>query len=135
MVQTVKNPSAIWETWVQSLGWEYPLEEGMATHFGILAWRIPTDRGTWWATVHGVAELDMTERLSTAQHKADEQCCDNFRWTAKTVIHIHLSTLPQTPLPRRLPQNMEQSSLCHTVRPCWLPILKRAVYTCPSHTL
>ena len=45
--------------------WEDPLEEGMATHSGILAWRIPTDRGAWQATVHGVAELDMTEQLST----------------------------------------------------------------------
>jgi len=44
------------ETWVQSLGWEDPLEEGMATHSSILAWRIPTDRGTWWATVLGVTK-------------------------------------------------------------------------------
>ena len=36
--------------------WEDPLEEGMATHSFILAWRIPMDRGAWWATVHGVAE-------------------------------------------------------------------------------
>ena len=50
----VKDPPAIQETWVQSLGWEDPLEEGMATHFSILAWRIPMDRGAWWATVHGV---------------------------------------------------------------------------------
>ena len=42
------------ETWVQSLGWEDPLEEEMATHSSILAWRIPTDRGAWRATVHGV---------------------------------------------------------------------------------
>ena len=41
MAQTVKNPPARWETWVQSLGWEDPLEEGMATHSSILAWRIP----------------------------------------------------------------------------------------------
>ena len=53
---------AIQETWVQSLGWEDPLEEGMATHSSILAWRIPMDRGAWWATVHGVAESDTTER-------------------------------------------------------------------------
>ena len=33
--------SAVWETWVRSLGWEDPLEEGMATHSSILAWRIP----------------------------------------------------------------------------------------------
>ena len=41
VAQTVKNPPAKQETWVQSLGWEDPLEEGMATHFSILAWRIP----------------------------------------------------------------------------------------------
>ena len=61
MVQTVKNLSTMRETWVRSLGWEDPLEEGMATHSSILAWRIPMDRGAWWATVHGVAESDMTE--------------------------------------------------------------------------
>ena len=37
----VKNLPAMQETWVQSLGWEDPLEKGMATHFSILAWRIP----------------------------------------------------------------------------------------------
>ena len=51
----VENVPAMWETWVQSLGWEDPLEEGMATHSSILAWRILMDRGAWWATVHGVA--------------------------------------------------------------------------------
>jgi len=56
MAQTVKNLHAMQETWVQSLGWEDPLEEGMATHSSILAWRIPMDRGAWWATVHGVAK-------------------------------------------------------------------------------
>ena len=39
--QLVKNLPAMLETWVQSLGWEDPLEKGMATHSGILAWRIP----------------------------------------------------------------------------------------------
>ena len=43
-----------------------PLEEGMVTHASILTWRIPMDRGAWQVTVHGVAESDMTERLSTA---------------------------------------------------------------------
>ena len=37
----VKDPPAVSETWVRSLGWEDPLEEGMATHASILAWRIP----------------------------------------------------------------------------------------------
>ena len=41
VAQTVKNPSAMRETWVQPLGWEDLLEEGVATHSGILAWRIP----------------------------------------------------------------------------------------------
>ena len=56
MAQLVKNPPAMREIWVQSLGWEGPLEEGMATHSSILAWRIPMDVGAWWATVHGVAK-------------------------------------------------------------------------------
>ena len=41
VAQLVKNPPAMWETWVQSLGWEDPLEKGKATHSSILAWRIP----------------------------------------------------------------------------------------------
>ena len=49
------------ETWVQSLGWEDPLEEDMATHSSILAWRIPMDRGAWWATVHGIFQARMHE--------------------------------------------------------------------------
>ena len=56
MTLMVKNLSAMQETWVQSLGQEDPLEEGMATHSSILAWRIPVDRGAWQATVHGVAK-------------------------------------------------------------------------------
>ena len=56
VAQLVKNPPARWVTWVRSLAWEDPLEEGMATHSSILAWRIPMDRGPWWATIHGVAE-------------------------------------------------------------------------------
>ena len=56
MAQTVKNPPAMQETLIQSLVWEDPLEEGMATHSSILAWRIPMDKGTWQATVHGVSK-------------------------------------------------------------------------------
>ena len=61
MAQTVKNLPAVQETWVQFLGREDPLEEGMATHSRILTWGNPIDRGAWWATVHRVAESDMTE--------------------------------------------------------------------------
>ena len=56
MAQLVKNPPAVWETCVRSLGWEDPLEKGRATPSSILAWRIA------WCMV--VAELDRTECLS-----------------------------------------------------------------------
>ena len=49
----VKNLPAVWETWVQSLGWEDPVGDGMVTHSGILSWRI--------ATVSGVVELYTAE--------------------------------------------------------------------------
>ena len=55
VAQTVKNPPSMWEIWFRSLGWEDSLE-GTATHSSILAWRIAMDRGTWWATVHGVTK-------------------------------------------------------------------------------
>ena len=61
MVQMVKNMPAKQETWVRSLSWEDPLEQGIATLSSILSWRISMDRGAWKATVHGVAELDTAE--------------------------------------------------------------------------
>ena len=54
VAQTVKNLPAIWETWVRSLGWEDPLEEGMKTHSSILAWNISIDREAWHSSVYGV---------------------------------------------------------------------------------
>ena len=45
VAQMVKNPLAVWEIWVLSLDWEDPLEERMANHSSILAWRIPMDKG------------------------------------------------------------------------------------------
>ena len=50
--QTVKNPPAMWETWFPSQGWEDPPEEHMATHFNILAWRIP-----WTEELGGVQSM------------------------------------------------------------------------------
>ena len=47
---------ARWETWVQSMGWEDPLKEGMATHSSILDWRIPMDRGAWRVIVNRFAK-------------------------------------------------------------------------------
>ena len=49
VVQMVNNLPAMQETWVQSLGWEDPLKEGMATHSNILAWRSSMDSGACWA--------------------------------------------------------------------------------------
>ena len=62
MELVVKNPPAEYlEIWVQSLGQEDRLEEEMATHSSIFAWRILMDGGVCWATVHGVTkELDTT---------------------------------------------------------------------------
>ena len=63
VAQTVKNLPVMQETWVLSLGWEDPLEEGIATTV-ILAWRIPMDRGA--CGLHspwGRKELDLTEQL------------------------------------------------------------------------
>ena len=62
----VKNLPAMQETQVQPLGPEEPLEEGMATHSSILAWRNPMDRGAWQATVHVVTELNRIEGLIIA---------------------------------------------------------------------
>ena len=62
MAQLVKNPPAMQVAWVRSLGWEDPVEKGMATHSRILAWRIP------W----GCKESDRTERLSLSVDRTEE---------------------------------------------------------------
>ena len=56
VAQRLKCLPAVWETWVQSLGREDPLEKEMATHYSILGLENPMDRGAWWATVHGAAK-------------------------------------------------------------------------------
>ena len=67
------------EKQVSSLGWEDPLEVGLATYSSILAWRIPTDRGAWWATVHRVAKSrTRLKQLSTCIHveKMNRDVCN-----------------------------------------------------------
>ena len=59
VAQLVKNPPAMQETWVQSLGWEDPLEKGTAIHFSILAWRSP-----WTVYSMGSKRVRHAERLS-----------------------------------------------------------------------
>ena len=66
MVQTVKNPPAVWETWVQFLGQEDPLENEMTTHFGLLAWRVP------WIEEPG--------RLHAVHRVSNERSCSLGPW-------------------------------------------------------
>ena len=61
MAQLVKSLPAMQETWVQSLGWEDPLEKEMATHSSILAWRIPWTEEPGGLESMGHKELDTTE--------------------------------------------------------------------------
>ena len=84
VAQTVKNLSAMWENWVRDLGWEDPLEQGMATHFSILAWRVPKDRGAWHAAVHRMAESDMTVTKQAHTHPLNET------WGFPVTLSVHI---------------------------------------------
>ena len=61
LAQMVRNLPAMQETWVQSLGWEDPLEKGMATHSNVLVWRIPWTEEPGKLQLVGCKELDTTE--------------------------------------------------------------------------
>ena len=61
MTHRVKNPLAMWETWIRSLGWENPLEESMATHSSVLAWRIPGTGEPGGLPSMGSHRVDTTE--------------------------------------------------------------------------
>ena len=68
VIQLQRINLPIQEMQVQFLGWEDPLEQEMATHSSILAWRNPMDGGAWWATVHRVAKSwTQLKQLSTTQ--------------------------------------------------------------------
>ena len=64
VAQMVKNLPAVQETWIQSLGWDDPLEKGMATHSIILAWRNPWTGSLMGYIPWGLEESDMTEWLT-----------------------------------------------------------------------
>ena len=82
VTQMAKNPPAMWETWVQSLGWEDALEEGMANHSSILSWRNPMNREAWRATVHAVTKS--WTQLSDSAHSTHRKS----RWMGKqTFLH------------------------------------------------
>ena len=77
----VKNPPAMQEpheTWVQSSGWEDPLEVGMATHFSILAWRIPWTEEPGSYSPWGHKESNTIE---VAEHACTHMCgCNPIHW-------------------------------------------------------
>ena len=70
IAQLVKNLPAMQETWVQSLGWEDPLDEEMAAHSSILPWSIPQTEEPGGLQSMGSQELDMTQRLNR-HHRGD----------------------------------------------------------------
>ena len=101
VAETVKNPPAMWETWVWSLGWEGPLEEDMATHSSIFAWKIPMDRGAWGAIAHGVTK-SRTRLSNSALH----------------------STSPHLWNPRHLPHQLSSLQIHHfSLSPVFLSII------------
>ena len=78
VAQVAKNLPARRETWVRSLGWEDPLEEGMATHSSIIAWRIPMVREARRATVQGVAKSRTRLSNYPYMHTYISQIMKNF---------------------------------------------------------
>ena len=105
------------ETWVQSLGWQDPLEEGMATHSSILAWRIPMDRGAWQAIVHGVKESDTTEQLSTAQHMGSRREGGRLSPIENDLFKITSSSPHFLPTPFYCPLNEVKDTWIFTQKP------------------
>ena len=87
MAQMVKHLPAMQETWVRSLAWEDPLEEGMATHSSILAWRIPCpERSLAGYSAWGCKELDTTERLTYKVINCSDVCNRIILETTQTCI-------------------------------------------------
>ena len=87
--------------WVQSLDGKDPLEEEMATHSSILPWRIPWTEKPGGLQVHGIAESDMTERLSSVQFSSVAQSCPTLcdpmdYSTPGFPVHRQLSELAPT---------------------------------------
>ena len=114
------------------------------------------DRGAWWVIVHGVTKTEQLNNnkalIYTPSLTKQETLLYFFLFNfvfyigiqpinivivsgeheRDSAICIHVSTLPPTPLLSRLPHNIEHSSLCYTVGPCWLSILNIAVWMCPN---
>ena len=87
VAETIKNSPAMWETWVWSLGWDDPLDRGMATHSNILAWRIDMDRGAWRATGH------RSQRVRDAWETKHTHPCGETRLYGNTSKHLQWFSL------------------------------------------
>ena len=90
----IKNMPAMQETQVWSLGLEDPLENKMATHFSILAWKIPMHRGAWRATVHGVAKSwtrlsDFLVSLPRKTVRTSGPCTWRAPWASPSICTKH----------------------------------------------
>ena len=96
VAQTVKDLPAMWETWVQSLGWEDPLEEGMATHSSVFAWRIPWTEEPWGLQSCGHKESDTIERPSTAWHSINRIPLEpgHYADQSKECLYLLISASP-----------------------------------------
>ena len=120
----VKNPPAMWETWVRSLGWEDPLEEGMAIHSSILAGRLPMDRGAWWAAVHGVAKS--WTRLSTQKNKQKYIQSLTIHHLSIRYVSLPWPTYPlKTTKPINSYENVEELNYTNEFHSNTIPILWR----------
>ena len=99
MAKTVKILPAMWETWVQSLGWEDPLEKGMATYPSILAWRIPWTEEPGRLESQGCKELDSSNLAHTAHLHFNPGFCS---FTQGVSSYLRLFQRPKSwRIPRR----------------------------------
>ena len=97
MAQLVKNPPAMWETWVRSLGWEDPLKKGKATRSSILAWRIQLS--------------DVSVQFSSVAQLCPAFCDTMNRSTPGLPVHHQLPEFTQTHV-RRVGDAIQPLVLC-----------------------
>ena len=84
VAQMVKNPPAVWETWVQSLGWKELMEKGMAAHSSILAWRIPQTEEPGGLQSMGLQRGRQDWATNTHTHTKHHSSCNDNRWEGKS---------------------------------------------------
>ena len=135
VVQTVKNLPVVQETGLDQLGSisgseRIPWRKWQSTSV-LLPGESHGQRSLAGCSPWARKESEMT--LSLSQPISDVVIVPG-RQQRDSSMHMHISILPQSPVPSRLPHNTEKSSLCYTVGPCCWSILNIAVCTCPSQT-